>query len=649
MQVKNLPLLLPLFFLFCGGTVAYNLELDLKSFFLSFLLTLSFSLISVWRSWMMKQTVTRLCYVSILFLLMGALLFESTEDKNASRLTDKEEVVVKGQIREIKELPGNSLRLTVLLTGKKQVNRIQPMHEIMLLTVSEVNRKWEVDDQFWAKIEVQRITNNGNPGEFDARYYYDSKHIYFRSWCWEDALEWVGNKPTWFGFFQQLKLDLGKAMGEHLDGTFLGISKALLLGDKADLDQETMDDFSKTGSMHVLAVSGMHVGIILAMVLWSLQYLSKWLKRRTALLLAFGFVWFYGFLTGASPAVMRSVLMFSLMVLAELIQRKQSGMNGLLVAGLILFVLDPMVILDIGFQLTFAAMFGIFLVYPKIKNWFSPTKKWLNWCWEGTAVGLAATITTTPITLYWFHQFPNYFLLSNIGVMLFGTAVLFLGVLFVLLMKVPFVNKIVAVLYSFSIIGLVVWVNWVAQLDGSVSTGVVFPIWMLILAFIAILLPIVLQRFRWQFSVGVVLVLFTVSAFQRIETIKTSGWCVLNANQAIFCFYENGKVLGVYQPKWGHADKVPMELTAFARAKGLQLRTVSLNRNKKIQFGKHVLTFEINRDVIDLQINRKKWIYVNERENLKPGKKLIKSFKFRRFEVPNKPLPILEFAWPSSE
>ncbi len=645
MQVNKSPLLLPLLFLFLGGSFGYFFDPEIKSLLSVFCIVLLVLGMVVRYTDALNSIWLRIGTVGFLFFCFGLISFELENHQKATAFYDGQTVVVKAQVIDIKEKPGNSAMLTLHVLAQKKANRIWSTDQKIIVTVSESDRQWKIDDVLWLNATLNKICNSGNPGEFDAEFYYNSKQIYFRAYCWGEDIQWLTNNRTWNGFFMEKRAMLGQVMEEQLDGDFLGISKALLLGDKSDLDQEVMDDFSKTGSMHVLAVSGMHVGIILAMFLWGMQFASKWINRKIALLLVLIGVWFYGFLTGASPAVLRSVFMFSIVVLAELIQRKNAGINGLLISALILYLFDPNVMLDIGFQLTIAAMLGIFLIYPKIQPLFKTKNLVINWFWEGTAVGIAATISTLPLTLYWFHQFPNYFLLSNLGVMLFGTAVLFLGVIFVFTLKVPFLKTIIAVLFSFSIVGLLVWVNWVAELPGSVSTGIYFPMWMLVTCSVLILVPLFFNAFKWQLSIVIGCCLFGFSSFQRFSELNSSGWCVLNAHQPIFCFYENGQLLGLYVPKYGHADKTPNELKAFAREKGFELKAVSINEKTKIKFGKHQMDFENTYGTIQLMVDQRSYVYASEMPSKLSNQILIKSYKWRLFETPKDKLKPVNFKW----
>ena len=211
-----------------------------------------------------------------------------------------------------------------------------------------------------------------------------------------------------------------------------GVAEAIVFGYKEDLDQDWMDAFSKTGTIHVLAVSGLHVGIIF-FLLSSILGLSKskgwslWFKSAIAVLVLF----LYALLTGFSPSVSRAALMFSAVIVGKAIGRDSSIYNTLCFAAFILVLIDPMSIFNVGFQFSFLAVVGI-VFYNDYFRALLPQSTWLgDRIVSLLAVSLAAQLVTFPLGLYYFHQFPNYFLVSNLIVIPCITVILYAGIFFV--------------------------------------------------------------------------------------------------------------------------------------------------------------------------------------------------------------------------
>lgn len=181
--------------------------------------------------------------------------------------------------------------------------------------------------------------------------------------------------------------------------------------------------------MHVLSVSGLHVAIVYIVFSWLLFFLDKVkhgnIIKATLLIL---FLWFYAALTGLSPSVLRSAAMFSFIVVAKAFNRHTNIYNTLAASAFLLLIIDPYLIMDVGFQLSYLAVIGIVFIQPKIYDWFDIDNRILDEVWKITTVSIAAQIATFPLGLLYFHQFPNYFLLSNFIVIPVSTLIIYTGI-----------------------------------------------------------------------------------------------------------------------------------------------------------------------------------------------------------------------------
>ncbi|MDH5380504.1 MAG: ComEC/Rec2 family competence protein, partial [Cyclobacteriaceae bacterium] len=242
------------------------------------------------------------------------------------------------------------------------------------------------------------------------------------------------------------------------------VLKALLLGDKSELSEETKVQYSKAGAMHVLAVSGLHVGVTYLMLTFLLGYIP-YLKNSKVIkgVLVISFLWFYAFFTGMSPSVVRAVSMFSLFAFAELINRKSSILNTVFFTAFVMLLFDPLLLFQVGFQLSFMAVLGIVIFNPIFAKFFTFNSKVLNYCWKIVSVSLAAQVTTLPIVLFYFHQFPVLFLITNLIIlpvmpliMVGGTILLFFGNTFLAVLTgkvlgwlLCFINETIKIISSF--------------------------------------------------------------------------------------------------------------------------------------------------------------------------------------------------------
>ncbi len=341
----------------------------------------------------------------------------------------------------------------------------------IILTLDTLEETYSTGDYVAFKTALESFRTGTNPGSFDAAYYYGTHHYIGRAFIPSNCISKTGTRNGVSIFFSKWQDQVAAKMRSWLPESVSGIGVALLLGNKAGIDPEVLDSFSNTGAMHVLAVSGLHVGIILIIFQTVLGFFSKWISKKQAIIFSVVLIWGFGLLSGASPSVIRAVVMFSILTLGQLLSRKNNGMNNLLLSAVVLLMYDPFYLFDIGFQLSYVALIGIFLFQNPVYQLIHVKPKWLDWLWKGSAIGIAATIATTPFMLYWFHQFPNYFLLSNIVVMLLGFVVLLFLIILVFTAWIPYFNTLIIFLTVVSLQLLVLGIGFVDRIPGGLSAG----------------------------------------------------------------------------------------------------------------------------------------------------------------------------------
>src|SRR5690554_5649590 len=205
-------------------------------------------------------------------------------------------------------------------------------------------------------------------------------------------------------------------------------------------------------------------------------------------------LWCFAFLTGMSASVVRAVMMFSIMGFGQLMGKKFFGLHAIFASALLLLIFNPLVLFDIGFQLSYLAVLGISLFYQPIVKLFTSSHKIINWFWQGTVIGIAAQIGTVPISLIYFNQFPNYFLLTNIGLLVLAF-IAFIGVLVLFISHlIPMLVDALSYLVNLIFDILTYFITWINSLPGEVSTGFTPHILQVALLYIAILFSL----YQWQ-------------------------------------------------------------------------------------------------------------------------------------------------------
>ncbi len=300
------------------------------------------------------------------------------------------------------------------------------------------------------------------------------------------------------------------------DEEAFAVGSALTLGYKEELSDQLRDAYSRTGAMHVLAVSGLHVGMICLAgnLLLGLLPVRRWWWRpaKSALLLVL--VWLFALVTGASSSVLRAAAMFSIVIGGGLFRRDANIYNTLAASACLLLVLDPYRLLDVGFQLSYLAVLGIVYFQPRIyRRWYLPHRVG-RYLWNLTSVALAAQISTLLISLYYFHQFPAYFWLSGLLVVPGAAVILGLALLLFATAALPVVGAWVGALLN----GVIQLMNGaifrIEQLPGAywqgiwISGSAVLGLYALLLLIVAALET---RRFRWLLAALTLALLLTGS------------------------------------------------------------------------------------------------------------------------------------------
>ncbi|MCX6245378.1 MAG: ComEC/Rec2 family competence protein [Bacteroidetes bacterium] len=330
-----------------------------------------------------------------------------------------------------------------------------------------------------------------NPGAFDNKQNLQLKGICRQAFVKQGEWLCIGH-GTRNPIFQLALSWRGKMLSvlkeNGLSGKEFAVAAALLLGYVDEIDQETMQDYSATGVMHILSVSGMHVGMIFLVLEKLLSFLSKrkygpYIKA----ILVITFIWTYAMITGLSPAVMRAAAMLSLIVTGKTLKRHPDILNVLAASVIALLVWQPLLLMDLGFQLSYLAVAGIVLFYQPVYNLLVPGHWILDKVWSIVAVSIVAQLATLPLCFYYFHQFPNYFMFTNIVVIPLSNLIIYTGILALLLGTVPWLSVITAKALSIMVWLLNAFIHAVGSLPFSVSRGIVFSLTGCILLYLIII------------------------------------------------------------------------------------------------------------------------------------------------------------------
>jgi competence protein ComEC len=293
---------------------------------------------------------------------------------------------------------------------------------------------------------LQPITNSGNPGGFDYKRYCAFQDIYHQAFLKTGDYKILSTtKTNWLN--QSLisaRLWVLTILRKYIkEKNEVAVAEALLIGYRDDLDKELVQSYSNTGVVHIIAISGLHLGMIYGVMVWMFGLFKKrkW-NRFIKPITILPVLWLFTFIAGAVPSILRSAVMFTCIIVGESMSRKTSIYNTLSASAFILLLINPFFLWDVGFQLSFAAVLSIIAFSKPVAKWFYFQNKLLSGTWKLAAISLAAQVLTLPIVLFHFHQFPNLFLLTNIIIVPLSGLILFAEILLLLLSFIPFLAEL---------------------------------------------------------------------------------------------------------------------------------------------------------------------------------------------------------------
>jgi len=320
--------------------------------------------------------------------------------------------------------------------------------------------------------EVQSISPPQNPGSFDYRKYMATNNVYHQvylnNFSWKQL-----ESPQGFSFYRTAHAVSKKFVtilnDNGLKGQEFAVASALILGQNDMLDNETRQAYSGSGVTHILSVSGLHVGVIFIIISFLLRFMKKdgWqLYLKTFIILAT--IWAYALLTGMSPPVFRSAAMFTFISIGTASKRYVHIINSLAVSAVLLLAIDPLMISNIGFQLSYLAIAGIVFINKPIADLLNPKNKIATEIWGLIAVSLAAQIATAPLTLLYFHQFPAYFIPANLIAIPLSFLAIYAGVAVLATSAIPVISNFLGLITNYLLFALNYSVGFIEKLPYSV-------------------------------------------------------------------------------------------------------------------------------------------------------------------------------------
>jgi competence protein ComEC len=464
-----------------------------------------------------------------LFLLAYKLTIIKTEIFTSNHFS-KSGITNNGVYVRVSETPietNRSLKSVVNVLAVKHNNKweITSGKALLYFQKNDKAAQLKYGDELFMNVNFNEVASPKNPGEFNYKHFLAYHQIYHQARINDN--EWIfthcNTANVLLAACIQLRCHLLKVFTDHhISGQEFAVGSALLLGYEDKLDVETLSAYSNTGVIHILSVSGMHVAIVYFVFNWLLSFFDKIRFGNVfkAILLIL-FLWFYAALTGISPSVLRAATMFTFVVIAKAFNRHTNIYNTLAASAFLLLLFDPFLIMNVGFQLSYLAVIGIVYIQPKIYGWVEPNYWLSDQIWIITSVSIAAQLITFPLAVFYFHQFPNYFLLSNLLVIPLSTAIIYLGIALFVFSKVSLIADLLAIVFNWSNKALNLIVFEIEKWPNAITKGISISLVEMLVVYSIVILTIIYfikPKYKYlRFTMGLFILLL---GFQIIEQIR---------------------------------------------------------------------------------------------------------------------------------
>lgn len=419
-----------------GILLQYHLSITLLPFLVVFIISLIALLLfqTFHLSTKYKLIWFSGCCIVLLFFAMGGMLSYTKNIENSKKWIGKfyqPKTPVKLTLQEPIAVKQNSYKALAKADAVLLNNEWQQVNGDLLLYFKKDSTLPNLyyGSQIIVTSNLMPIINAGNPGGFNYAEYCKFQNISFQAFLKDD--DFVVMPTTNKNFFDNALIKTRETvlaiLRKNINGkNELSVAEALLIGYRDDLDRDLVQTYSNTGVVHIIAISGLHLGMIYWLLLKILIPFAKrkWLVIVKPIVILF-VLWGFTFVAGAAPSILRSAVMFTFIVVGETFDKRVNILNSLAASAFLLLAINPFSLWDVGFQLSYTAVLSIVIFHGYINKWFYFKNKLLQYFWSLNALSLSAQILTLPIVLYHFHQFPNLFLITNIFAVPFSGLILF--------------------------------------------------------------------------------------------------------------------------------------------------------------------------------------------------------------------------------
>ena len=548
---RELPLLKLALALILGIVVQSYLQIP--TIFLGVLFISSFTaLLSLHKIFTIdKIHLFRSFIIYLSFVLIGALILNHKNSSIRNDFLDEHAYEPITALITCESIPkvGNITQFTAKVThigqNYEDLHQISSVHA--LIHIFDFERKIEVGHRLLINAEFKNTSKSPNPRAFDYSRHLKLKDISYQTYLYDDQILEIDNiSPKAYFLSGSLRAKALDIFGQHLSPKNMAVASALVLGHRGLIDDDMYRSFAQTGSMHVLAVSGLHVGIVSTFLSILLGFIRSNILRYRILkvsVLLVG-IWSFAILTGGSPSVVRASIMFSCIEVGKIWNGHYSVYNSIGAAALGMLIWNPFNLFQVGFQLSFAAILSIVIFFKKINNILSISNPIGNLLWKLVSVAISVQILTMPIAIFYFHQFPVYFFVTGITAVLLAMLILGMGLALLMLSIFPWPLDLLFQGYNSIISVLVESTELIHSLPFGLIQNIHFDVVLLALLFVVIAgLSIYIffaNRKSLQLALAFMAILFCYQSVQKCTDSRNKEIILYDAKYPLIDVIDQG-------------------------------------------------------------------------------------------------------------
>ena len=587
LNLKFLPVQFSIFMI-VGIVLGHYIDVSINHVFIIALILFSFLTLFYYRSVSSFNLPLFFAIITgVLFVLIGFLNITMSKPQNQKKhytnwYTSNDKMILKIDKRLKPSLFYFKYQAKVIQVGDKYTKGKILVH----IKKDDCEDTLKTGQIIFANCKLKKINKALNPNEFDYRAYMKKQGVFHLVKLEEGNYRKLEIKAR---SINEIAFNVRSTINHKLkkykfSKENLSLINALLLGQRQDISIETFNNFRNAGAIHILAVSGLHIGIILLLLNFLLKPLEN-LKngKKIKIVLVVICLWIYAVLAGMSASIVRAVSMFTAVAIGLAINRPSSIKNSLVVSIFFLLLFKPLLLFDVGFQLSYAAVFSIVLINPIFKKTAEPKTKIIRYIWQLLSISFAAQIGILPLSLYYFHQFPGLFFISSLFIIPFLGLILGLGILIIILALVNLLPQFLAHLYEL-IIGLMSdIIAVISQQESFIFQNISFSLFLMGAFYILILTTINWFHHReikplfYLFS-SIIIVQITLLC-EKNQVEKTSEFIVFHQVKKTLIGVRVGNKLNLYEQE----DSLSIKGSRIINSYRLKYSHLQIQQNEAVK------------------------------------------------------------------